>query len=378
MSGEQKSLLEKRESIERLLDESLNEQDSHLTLDVEEYTNVGESIDKTIFPNLFTDDVSSWMVDISPYPTPEDKLSRPSRFVESPEKLPPPEQNVRYTIVLDFDETIVHVSRSSNAKIFDCGVEISPTDSDGLPYSSSAWSYYLRPGTKYFLEEISKLEGVEIIAWTAALYFHAERVAEIIDPDRKFIKCGICRGPSWFVKGVPKKGADMLPGRNPATTILIDDSPLVAKWTKTTLVVPGFRDISSHSEDRALLSVLSIIKRAHSLMSRFKDARIGEGVRDFIASLSSRALDADAGKILGVYGKKTLIYEKRFHRSDLIPPITEHFAWLIATHPLVIPASINNTGSSFDETFCFVLDQGLDQAVRRVVAYADQSLCRCA
>jgi len=104
-------------------------------------------------------------------------------------KLPPPMNDVVYTLVLDLDETLVHYF-----------------EVDGLG------NYDVRPGTHEFLERMNQL-GYEVVVFTAATQDYADWVIDQIDPNklihhRLYRQHALPWGPI-FVKDLSRLGRDL-------------------------------------------------------------------------------------------------------------------------------------------------------------------------
>jgi TFIIF-interacting CTD phosphatase-like protein len=97
----------------------------------------------------------------------------------------------RKTLVLDLDETLVHSSfnPSPDAQI------LIPIDVD-----SYTWTIFvqIRPGAKYFLEEVCKL--FEVVIYTASISKYADPLMDKLDPHNQWSfrlfreHCTVCSG----------------------------------------------------------------------------------------------------------------------------------------------------------------------------------------
>lgn len=111
------------------------------------------------------------------------------------------------TLVLDLDETLVH-----------CSVEpvekpdvIFPVDFNGATYHVHVKK---RPHLDVFLSSVSKL--FEVVVFTASQQVYAEKLLDILDPDRSRIDHRLFREACLCVHGNYIKDLDVL-GRNLST-----------------------------------------------------------------------------------------------------------------------------------------------------------------
>ena len=110
-------------------------------------------------------------------------INVPSPFLPSLKNL------IKYTLVLDLDETLVHYF-----------------------YTPSGGTFLIRPFCYHFLNEMSKL--FEIVIFTAAMKDYADSILDVLDPDKKYIKFRLYRSHTSisgmnFVKDLNKLGRDL-------------------------------------------------------------------------------------------------------------------------------------------------------------------------
>ena len=119
------------------------------------------------------------------------------------------------SLFLDLDETLVHYSRNDyNVK-------------------------HARPGARRFVEALENTKGVELNIFTAALEPHVRDVERLIGVSFSD-KNVLCRDACSIYKGVYVKDLSRT-GRDPNTSILIDDSPSAALFQPSSLLqVPRY------------------------------------------------------------------------------------------------------------------------------------------
>ena len=111
-------------------------------------------------------------------------------FINIPSPFLPSLKNIiKYTLVLDLDETLVHYF-----------------------YTPSGGTFLIRPFCYHFLYEMSKL--FEIVIFTAAMKDYADSILDVLDPEKKYIKFRLYRSHTSisgmnFVKDLNKLGRDL-------------------------------------------------------------------------------------------------------------------------------------------------------------------------
>lgn len=168
--------------------------------------------------------------------------------LELPKLLKPKEKESKKTLVLDLDETLVHSS-----------FVVAPEAQMVIPIEveDNSWSVYVqvRPGAKYFLEEVSKY--YEVVIYTASISKYAEPLMKQLDPN------GVCSyklfREHWsvcsniFVKDL------LFLGRDLKDTIIIDNSPnSYAFQVQNALPIPSWY---SDKSDTALYQLLPILQK---------------------------------------------------------------------------------------------------------------------
>jgi len=150
------------------------------------------------------------------------------------------------TLILDLDETLVHSSFNSNVE---SQIEI-PLEINGY-----TWNVFVqvRPGAKYFLEQLCRT--YEVVIFTASISEYANPLMNKLDPKgmckyRLFREhCSVCNGV--FVKDL------MFLGREPKDMIIIDNSPnSYAFQNDNALPIQSWYNDASDTELYKLLPIL--------------------------------------------------------------------------------------------------------------------------
>ncbi|KAJ2619815.1 CTD small phosphatase-like protein 2 [Coemansia sp. RSA 1358] len=173
--------------------------DSEIDAQYEQYLQYEDEEDE-FNPYLF-------MADLPPIP--KEHTLRPYALPRKTRSSPP------ITLVLDLDETLVHCALT---KVENPDLEFA------VEYNGVDYKVYcrLRPGYREFLEKASEL--FEVVVFTASQQVYADKLLNLIDPDRRFIRHRLFRDSCVYVNTNYVKDLGIL-GRDETKMVLVDNCP---------------------------------------------------------------------------------------------------------------------------------------------------------
>lgn len=211
----------------------------------------------------------------------------PKQLITRPSVLPAKTRSSpRLTLILDLDETMVHSEMRPMPNANVC-FSIQHNGED-----HNIWVYY-RPYLFEFLEKASKM--FEIVVFTASQRVYADKLLDILDPGRRFIRHRLFREACLNIDGNYLKDLSIL-GRDLSQTLIVDNLPQAfANQFENGVPIKDFRspfdgedtslmklwrwlsEVVVHSEDvRYSIRRLPLYKRYQDFLARYAEYRIYE------------------------------------------------------------------------------------------------------
>mmetsp|Transcript_3043 Transcript_3043/g.9178 ORF Transcript_3043/g.9178 Transcript_3043/m.9178 type:complete len:531 (-) Transcript_3043:137-1729(-) len=172
------------------------------------------------------------------------------------------QQQNKKTLVLDLDETLVHSSLETELMSDPMGENLVYDFTFPVHLGDERYDVYVyvRPGALEFLEQMQEL--YEVVVFTASQKVYAEKLLNILDPQRRFIRHRLFRDSCVLVEGNYLKDLSII-GRDLKDTIIVDNSPqaFAFQLSNGVPIESWFDD----QHDRELLKLAPFLKKLTKL-----------------------------------------------------------------------------------------------------------------
>jgi len=162
------------------------------------------------------------------------------------------------TLVLDLDETLVHSSLENELPQDSSSEHLTYDFTFPVHLGEDRYDVYVyvRPGAIEFLEKMQ--EHFEVVIFTASQKMYAEKLLNILDPKRRYIRHRLFRDSCVLVEGNYLKDLSVI-GRDLKDTIIVDNSPqaFAFQLSNGVPIESWFDD----QEDRELLKLIPFLKK---------------------------------------------------------------------------------------------------------------------
>ena len=168
------------------------------------------------------------------------------------------QQRNRKTLVLDLDETLVHSSLENELPQDPMGEQLTYDFTFPVHLGEERYDVYVyvRPGAVEFLEKMQEL--YEVVVFTASQKMYAEKLLNILDPQRRYIRHRLFRDSCVLVEGNYLKDLSII-GRDLKDTIIVDNSPqaFAFQLSNGVPIESWFDD----QEDQELLKLIPFLRK---------------------------------------------------------------------------------------------------------------------
>lgn len=205
---------------------------------------------------------------------PPKKAIRPSAYCLSAKDMSSPP----ITLVLDLDETLVH-----------CSTDPMPGAHHIFPVLFHGVEYQVYVRKRPYFEEFLKFASslFEVVVFTASQKVYADKLLDILDPNRQYVKHRVFRDSCVYVDGNYLKDLEIL-GRDAHRVVIIDNSPQAFGYQ----VDNGIPILSwfDDENDRELQKVIPFLKKLHKaedvrpiIRQKFKFKQLIDSYKDKIS-----------------------------------------------------------------------------------------------